>query len=70
MLVNNNDGWGIVAEAGDEVEPMIEAALVFTSAGIDDDEVKAASGKEKLVRGLVNALTTEVPKVEGNGIRD
>jgi hypothetical protein len=66
-LVADEDDGGCVAEAFDQFQPVFEAVFVFAGAAVAHEEVEAAFGKEKLVGGVVDFLSAEVPDVEFDG---
>ena len=66
FVADDDDGGG-VAEAFDQFQPVFEAVFVFAGATVGDEEVEAAFGEEKLVGGVVDFLSAEVPDVEFDG---
>ncbi len=67
LFVDDDDHGGVVAEAGDQLEPMAQAAFLLAGAGVDDHQVETAAGEEELVGGLIHALPAKIPQVEGDG---
>lgn len=45
---------------------MFDAVLAFALAVVEDEEVEAALGEEKLVGGVHDFLAAEVPDVDSN----
>ena len=66
-FVADEDDGGSVAKAFNQFQPVFEAVFVFAGAAVAHEEVEAAFGKEKLVGGVVDFLSAEVPDVEFDG---
>lgn len=61
FFVFDDDDGATVAEDFDDAEPVVEVGVFF--AGVGDEDVDGAFGKEELVGGVVDLLAAEVPDV-------
>ena len=62
----DDEDLGARLAALDELNPFLDEALLRTFARLPDDEIDGGRAEEQLVRGTVDALSAEVPAVEGD----
>ena len=62
----DDDNLGARLAALDQLNPFLDEALLGTFARLPDDEIDGGCAEEQLVRGAVDALSAEIPAVEGD----
>ena len=62
----DDENLGARLAALDQLNPFLDEALLWTFAWLPDDEIDGGRTKEQLVCGTIDALTAEVPPVNGD----
>ena len=65
-FIENNEDGRVSAKALDQFQPVFGVAVFMALTTIENEDVEAASSKEKLVSRVHNFLSTKVPDMEGD----
>ena len=68
-LVQHHDHGRFGGEAADHSQPVVGLSLLLSGPSVEHQQVQAAIGEEKLVRGMHDLLSAKIPHVQADVFR-